>query len=58
MGRSSLQGRPGNKQCALHEVTISGLKAIQAHIFESGHQLGKCRAELPLGWLAHQLARV
>jgi hypothetical protein len=58
LGRSSLKGRPGCKQCQLHKVTISGLKAIQAHTFQSGYQLGQGRAKLPLGWLAHQLARV
>ena len=57
-GRSSLEGRPGCKQCTIYKVTILGLKAIQAHMFQSGNQLGQCKAELPMGWLAHQLGRV
>ena len=56
-GRSSVEGRPRCKQSLLYEVTISGLKAIQADPFQGSYQLGQCRAELRFV-LAHQLARV
>jgi hypothetical protein len=58
LGCSSLKGRPGSEECQLYKVTISGFKAIQAHMFQSGYQLGQGRAKLPLGSLIHQLARV
>jgi len=41
----------------LYEVTVSGLKAIQADPFQGGYQLGQCRAKLPFV-LAHRPARV
>jgi hypothetical protein len=53
-----LKGRPCCKQCTIYEVTILKLKAIQTHMFQSSNQLGQCHAELPLGWLVHQVARV
>src|SRR5438445_7493809 len=56
-GRSSVEGGPCRKQRLLHEVTVSGLKAIQADFFQACYQLGQCRAKLPFV-LAHQLARV
>lgn len=58
LGRSSLERGSGCMHCPLHEVTISWLNAIQGYTFQSGHQLGQCRAELPFGWFAHELARV
>ena len=56
-GRSSVEGVPCCKQRLLYDVTISGLKAIQADPFQGGDQMGQCRAKLPFV-LAHQLARV
>ncbi len=34
-GRSSVEGGPGCKQRLLYEVTVSGLKAIQADFFQA-----------------------
>lgn len=48
-GRSSVEGGPCCKQRLLYEVTISGLKAIQADTFQRGYQVGECRAELAFG---------
>ena len=56
-GRSSVEGSPCCKQRLLYEMTISGLKAIQADPFQGSYQLGQCRTKLPFV-LAHQLARV
>ena len=56
-GRSSVEGGPGCKQRLLYEVTVSGLKAIQADFFQGSYQLGQCRAKLQFVF-AHLLARV
>lgn len=56
-GRSSVEGRPCCKQRLLYEVTVSGLKAVQADPFQGSYQPGQCRAKLAFV-LAHQLARV
>jgi len=56
-GRSFVERRPCSKQRLLYEVTVSWLKAIQAHPFQGSYQLGQCRAKLPFV-LAHQHARV
>src|SRR5207302_11248025 len=46
-GRSSVEGGPCCKQRLLHEVTVSGLKAIQADFFQACYQLGQCRSRRP-----------
>src|SRR6266852_973903 len=45
-GRGSVEGGPCCKQRLLYEVTVSGLKAIQADFFQGSYQLGQCRAKL------------
>lgn len=55
--RSSVECGPCCKQRLLDEVTVSGLKAIQADPFQGSYQLGQSRAKLPFV-LAHQRSRV
>jgi len=56
-GRSSFEGGPCCNQGLLDQVTVLGLKAIQADFFQGSYQPGQCSANLPVV-LAHQLARV
>jgi hypothetical protein len=57
LGRIFVEGRFCSKQRLLYEVTVSGLKAVQADPFQRGYQLGQCRDKLP-SVLAHQHVRV